>query len=605
MPYTNTRDTLGDTVTVDGLVDHSLTELIDDGVSTISEYACYYNDGLETLILPNITGTIGNFAFRYNTSLTTVILGKEGASNSIIINPNSFTNCTNLKHFVINESEKAIINATSVFDLTKISRKDGAVYVPTNLISAYKSDTNWCNFIIYDISQYPATSFETISDSWATILADTNPSAHYKVGDTKILTLGANSFVCQIAAFNVDILSNDITKYARITWILRDIYAKHVWNSTNTVSGGWASSDLRAWLINDVLPLLEASDAGASLQTVNKRYLVGSTTYVSQDKIWVPSPPEVNSSNNASYAESYYLTYVGVYKSGNSGDSTRIKYYNENPSDWWTRNPYSAVANKVYLIRNDGASTSLGTSPNVENGVCFGFCTGVYSRDSINDSWATILADTNPSAHYNVGDTKSLILDNETVVVCQIAAFNTDVLASDSSKTANITWIIQDIYKTKDTMNSSSTSLGGWEGSSLRTWLISDILPLLEASDVGASLQTVTKTYRTKHSTDTDTTKSCSDKIWIPSYKEIGGGELSCIESDGVVYSGLFNNSSSRIKYLHANGSITAKQYWLRSAASSSAFTYVGAAGTVSAGGASASNTATFVVFGFCTGASS
>ena len=244
-----------------------------------------------------------------------------------------------------------------------------------------------------------------------------------------------------------------------------------------------------------------------------------------------------------------------------------------------TNSNWSAVANAIHPI---------GDYP-IEN------------FDTIKDSWATILAKSDPSSSYSIGDTKTLVLNANTSIVCQIAAFNTDVLASDSSKTALITWIMRDAYPDHtEKMKPAGTSLGGWEGSSLRTWLISDILPLLEASDVGASLQTVTKTYRTKHSTDTDTTKSCSDKIWIPSYKEVNGTNTTYVESDGVVYSGLFSNNKSRVKYNGMNGASVG--WWLRSAYNTSNFSSVTNVGGLSY---TTANSAQYFVFGFCTGAAS
>lgn len=57
MPYTNTRDTLGDQTTLDGLVAHTLTELKEEGNTTLGSYALYSNTGLQTVEMPGLSSS--------------------------------------------------------------------------------------------------------------------------------------------------------------------------------------------------------------------------------------------------------------------------------------------------------------------------------------------------------------------------------------------------------------------------------------------------------------------------------------------------------------------------------------------------------------------
>ena len=207
---------------------------------------------------------------------------------------------------------------------------------------------------------------------------------------------------------------------------------------------------------------------------------------------------------------------------------------------------------------------------------------------TITDDWATIAAGTN-YANYSIGDTK-LIDVNGTQIYMQLVAKDTDVLSSDHTSTANMTWIAKSILTTHN-MNSTNTTENGWVDTSMRSWLRDTILPTLP-SVVQSNIKTVDKTYRSK--SPNDETLTAEDTIWIPSYKEVGYTNSSYIESDGVTYSGIFNSNANRIKY---NSSGSADLWWLRSAYSTTSFSFVYLNGNEYYLNASS---AYGVVFGFC-----
>lgn len=100
----------------------------------------------------------------------------------------------------------------------------------------------------------------------------------------------------------------------------------------------------------------------------------------------------------------------------------------------WNPSPVNITgATSCYAVFNDGEPTH-----------------------TITDTWAQIFEHITAgdyATRYAIGDTMSLNLGSEGYVNAQIVAFDTDVLASDNSKTAAITWITGHALKTSHRMN--------------------------------------------------------------------------------------------------------------------------------------------------------
>ena len=174
------------------------------------------------------------------------------------------------------------------------------------------------------------------------------------------------------------------------------------------------------------------------------------------------------------------------------------------------------------------------------------------------DSWEMIITNVNNGTYatkYAVGNYKSLDLGPEGVVNMQIAALDMDVLSDGSGKT-RITWVAKEALLNPRVMNNTDTSKDGWAASDLRACLQTEIWSLIP-ENIQNAIVAVNKDYSNY------TTKSiltCSDKIWIPSYREVGFGLAE--EESNVVYSGIFNGSASRVKTLNDG---TACDWWTRS----------------------------------------
>jgi len=223
------------------------------------------------------------------------------------------------------------------------------------------------------------------------------------------------------------------------------------------------------------------------------------------------------------------------------------------------------------------------------------------SFDTITESWAELdsMTQAQIEAKYAVGDTKLIDLGIEGKVYAQIAGFGLDDLTSGSK--AKVTFVTKNILATTKRMNppmSSNTqgtgAYGGWKYSEMRTYLNDTVLALLP-SELQSAVKSVTKYSGNIVSGESTVTKDgcvTQDKLWIPSHREVFGE--STYEENGPVYSGLFPNQNSRIKY-NQSGSVGG--WWLRSANTTGGFRCVygtGIAGSYNSDGANG------VVIGFC-----
>ena len=197
---------------------------------------------------------------------------------------------------------------------------------------------------------------ETISASWETILADSNPSSHYSIGGTKYLNLGTEGNVLmEIVAFDADDKANNSGK-AKITWL-----SKGLLNTQRTMGGtGWEDSTLRSNLDTVIKPLIPETVRN-SIVAVTK-YTNSATT---SDELWVPNTKEVN----YQYAvESSGPTYSSKF----TDDASRIKKRRTGANEsWWLRTANSS--DRVWYVREMGAPYTTYLSSSLY--VAFGFCT--------------------------------------------------------------------------------------------------------------------------------------------------------------------------------------------------------------------------------------
>ena len=369
MAFVNTRDTIGDQATVDGLVEHSLTELKEDGIGIVETHACYKNTGLQSVELPSVSQIKAN-AFDGCSNLEAVKLGGEGSSNSLSIAANAFNACSKLKHLIVDRPAKASLAEVSGLAETPIARGEGAVYVPNDLLSTYKSDNVWKNFFIVDKTKYPLSVFDSLADySWSTILTNPDYATTYAVKDTKTLELTDGTKIkMDLAAIDTDVKS-DNSGTAKMTWICHGIPMTHRMNAAAVTTDGWAGSEMRGWLISDILSKIP-TEIKSHIVSVKKSYRSKSPndeTLWSDDEIWIPSYKEVGFAN-ASYIESDGVVYSGLFNL----NKERIKYNTSGSANvWWLRSASSTT--NFRCVDFYGSEVNYSASNTV--GVVFGFCT--------------------------------------------------------------------------------------------------------------------------------------------------------------------------------------------------------------------------------------
>jgi hypothetical protein len=197
-------------------------------------------------------------------------------------------------------------------------------------------------------------------------------------------------------------------------------------------------------------------------------------------------------------------------------------------------------------------------------------------------SWEGVFASMDNGTYatdYAIGDCIPLDLGSEGLINMQIAAFDADNLADGSGK-AKITWISKELLATTKQMNPARAgssgaytegtgSIGGWGKCEMRTYLKNTIKPLI-ATTVASRIATVTKTQAAYDTAGASFTQTTEDDVWIPDHNEV--------YASGGIYTGLFSDSDSRVKY--KVGATSVSTWWLRSAGSSNNFYYIRTSGS-------------------------
>lgn len=299
------------------------------------------------------------------------------AADNLSFYTNTFNGNKNLFHLILRANTVIPMRNTNALTATPIAAGLGMIYVPANLVDSYKAAANWSSFAsqihaIEDFGTAYPISGGTITDSWAEIFAaeqDGTYSAKYSIGDTKLLRMGDLFMLVQIVAFDADTLA-DGSGNAKITWLCVNRYGTHAMNSTSSSANGWAASEMRSYLADDVLPNIEPA-VKAGIKEVSKTYYDYSSqsTLACDDKIWIPSYREVFGGTSV---ENAGAVYSGLFVDNNS----RKRYESilkGTTSEYWLR---SAKTPSTFEYIGTGGSTVYNTYfAKNKVGVIFGFCT--------------------------------------------------------------------------------------------------------------------------------------------------------------------------------------------------------------------------------------
>lgn len=335
----------------------------DVNTGTLPTNAIYQYSSITKIKAP--VTKIESSAFSGSSNITTIELSN---TSPVTIAANAFNGLSKLESLIIRSTTMSTLNDASALSGNKIAAGMGAVYVPSDLVSTYKADSKWKAYYIASIDDYPLSDYSTISDTWAQIFAaesDGTYKSKYKIGDTKVLSVNNEDVYMQIVAMDVDELSDGSGK-AKITWLMKNqLSTTHNMNSTATTEGGWASTAMRSWLRDTILPTID-STVRSQIKEVTKTYKDYGTSSVLSiaDTVWIPSHREIF--NSSSYEDSGVI-YSDVFASA----SDRIKYRNGSATIWWLRSAYSST--NFRIVYDNGSEYLNGA--NFSYGVVLGFCT--------------------------------------------------------------------------------------------------------------------------------------------------------------------------------------------------------------------------------------
>ena len=125
----------------------------DNALTTLGNHALRSCKQLTSVSLPNVT-TIGDNAFYQSNQITTINLPSLTS-----IGNNAFYDCTSLTALILSGSTIPTFTMTGSDQLrnTPIANGTGYIYVPSNLIESYKTNSGWLKHVA-------ATAFKTLEE---------------------------------------------------------------------------------------------------------------------------------------------------------------------------------------------------------------------------------------------------------------------------------------------------------------------------------------------------------------------------------------------------------------------------------------------------------
>ena len=124
----------------DGILNRSITEYVNNSVSELGLYALAYYTKM-TKIRCDAVEEMENYSVRYCTSLT-----EARFDSAKTIKAQVFQNCNKLTKLILGSPSLCELTNANSFNLTPMADGTGYVYVPDNLVDAYKTATNWSAF---------------------------------------------------------------------------------------------------------------------------------------------------------------------------------------------------------------------------------------------------------------------------------------------------------------------------------------------------------------------------------------------------------------------------------------------------------------------------
>ena len=275
------------------------------------------------------------------------------------------------------------VSATSVYSFAPAFRlginpvvypSSSTTTITTTTTTTTKKTTTTTKPITYSFS----------SDSWTTIANNVKAGNgnKYKVGNTKQVTIGGQSYTLRVANNTTPAECNDSNfSQTACGFVVEfaDVVESRRMNGTNTNIGGWPASEMRSYANGDFYNKLpeELRKVIIDSKVVSGHGSTsGETNFTSTDKIYLLSGKEVWNFNSfdTAYNQTRQLDYyanLGVTTSNYSGAT---KMNNGSNSSWWLRVAYS-YSDTIFLDVVGGGSDSS-TSAGINKGFAPAFRIG-------------------------------------------------------------------------------------------------------------------------------------------------------------------------------------------------------------------------------------
>ena len=202
----------------------------------------------------------------------------------------------------------------------------------------------------------------------------------------------------------------------------------------------------------------------------------------------------------------------------------------------------------------------------------------VAAKSFTDDSWDTISSAVKSGTYpYQVGDTKTVDMGSLGTHTVRVANTSSCTNGETSETACGFVVEFADIIS-KESMNSTSTNVGGWPASVMRTYVNTTVYSALP-SDLQNVIATTT-VVSSHGSTSGEANFTSIDKLYLLSTKEVwnGGTGFDTAEAETRQLDYYKNNGVTTSNYSGAikqyNGTYT--NWWLRSAGSSSTSSFFG-----------------------------
>ena len=220
------------------------------------------------------------------------------------------------------------------------------------------------------------------NDDWSIISQVSNAIASgeeniwYKVGDEKGISIDGVTYTLVILGFNHDNLSDGTGKAGISIGLKEALATKHSMNTTNSVEGGWAESNMRNTIMPNIFSQLP-SKLQSVIKPVDKVGLVGGIitlnptppyTQTTSDKLWLYALPEVGIVPNTHPYRDEGKTYEYFSKQSIIPDPTFVSGVHEH--FWASRTPSAIMDSWVVILAN---GNTIGASGDTTLKVLFGF----------------------------------------------------------------------------------------------------------------------------------------------------------------------------------------------------------------------------------------